>query len=341
MSIEICDPFGAASDPELPALKLALDPAEADKRIKCQLPLFRESAGRLKAIRIIHYKPGRRCLVEYVFPATHANGRQPEISILGKLRARRDGQSGFLRLDAFWKRGFDSESTDGISVPEPLGVVPSFQMWFQRRAPGVTATRLLPGPDGAALARRIAEAIHKVHRAKVPTVRSHTMADELRILRECLAKVAALQPAWATRLERLQAACEQLGASCPPPKPCGIHRDFYADQVIVDGERLCLIDFDLYCAGDPGLDIGNFIAHITEHALREQGRADALTNVERALEERFLELSGGRHRASIHAYTTLTLVRHIYLSTCFEERRHLTAPLLELCERRLGVQCRG
>jgi hypothetical protein len=34
-------------------------------------------------------------------------------------------------------------------------------------------------------------------------------------------------------------------ATWPPPARCGIHRDFYADQVIVDGSRLYLLDFDL------------------------------------------------------------------------------------------------
>jgi hypothetical protein len=61
-----------------------------------------------------------------------------------------------------------------------------------------------------------------------------------------------------------------------------------------------------------------------------------LSPVERALEERFVELSGERIRASVKAYTTLTLVRHIHLSTLFERRRHTTEALLELCEERLA-----
>lgn len=45
--------------------------------------------------------------------------------------------------------------------------------------------------------------------------------------------------------------------------------------------------------------------------------------------------------ASRQAVAVLTLVRHIYLSTLFPERRLLTDRLLELCERRLGLQpCR-
>jgi thiamine kinase-like enzyme len=162
------------------------------------------------------------------------------------------------------------------------------------------------------------------------------MADELRILRECFARMSAQMPKWTGRLAKAMVGCEQLGSSLATPKACGIHRDFYSSQVIVDGARLWLIDFDCFCAGDPGLDVGNFIGHVTEQALREHGNAAALRDVERAMEDRFVELSGEQVRASVRAYTTLTLARHVYLSTQFPERIHTTERLLELCEQQLG-----
>jgi len=96
-----------------------------------------------------------------------------------------------------------------------------------------------------------------------------------------------------------------------------------------------LVDFDLYCHGDPGLDVGNFIGHLTEESLRTFGDAAAWRDREQAMEDRFVELSGQAVRASVRAYTTLTLVRHIYLSTQFAERTAWTERLVELCEERL------
>jgi len=40
----------------------------------------------------------------------------------------------------------------------------------------------------------------------------------------------------------------------------------------------------------------------------------------------------------VRAYATLTLVRHIYLSSRFPERVRLTEQLIELCEGRLGLE---
>lgn len=338
MSILVSDPFNAAADAALPTLAAALNPEVARHEFKRRLPrLSGDGRLRLRAIRVVRHKPAKRGVVEYDVEVERPDALLSRVTLIGKVRARRSGNEGFRQLETIWNAGFEADSADGVSVPEPIGVISEFNMWFQRKVPGMTASKLLNGPNGVALARRVAEAAHKLHRVNLPTERTHTMTDELRILRECLAKVAALKPEWSARLAQLMTEAEKLGASFAPARVCGIHRDFYPAQVIVDGPRLWLIDFDLFCTGDPGLDIGNFIGHIIESALREAGDPNASASAAAALEDRFVELSGGATRASVRGYTTLTLVRHVYLSTQFPERAQATEPLLKLCERRLGL----
>jgi glycosyltransferase involved in cell wall biosynthesis len=337
--VRVSDPFGARADKALPTLAAALDFATAWSAFKRRLPRLSGEAGklRLKTIHVIRHKPERRAVVEYEVKVRTPGAPDQKMTLIGKVRARRSGNEGYRLQDALWNAGFQADSADGISVPEPIGVIAEFQMWFQRKVPGVTVEKLIAGSEGIALARRVAEAACKLHRAGVATSRQHSMADELRILRTCFDQLTTAHPGWAGRLAAVMAACEALGANLPAPAACGIHRDFYPAQVIVDGNRLWVIDFDLYCLGDPGLDAGNFIGHVTEQALRESGRADALAGVERALEERFVELSGERVRPAVRAYATLTLARHIYLSAQFPERRTFTETILKLCEKRLHI----
>jgi hypothetical protein len=337
--VPVSDPFHAALDPGLPSLPRALDPALVQRRFKRRLPLVSGPDGfvRPRAIRVTRHKPGRRCVIEYDVEVERPGAPPEPLTLVGKVRARRFGGADLRLLQALWDAGFDDRSGDGISVPRPAGLVPDLGIWLQHRVPGQVLTGLLATPDGPALARRVAEAAHKLHRAGVPAERRHGMADELRILRQCLRAVAEVEPGWAGRLERLFDACAALGAATPEPVPRGIHRDFYADQVIVDGPRLWLIDFDLYCAGDPALDAGNFLGHLTEQALRTLGDPEALADREEALQERFVELEGEEVRPAVRAYAALTLARHVYLSTQLAERRPWTASLLELCEERLGV----
>lgn len=120
-------------------------------------------------------------------------------------------------------------------------------------------------------------------------------------------------------------------------RPCGIHRDFYADQVIVDGDRLFLIDFDLYCMGDPALDVGNFLGHVIEQSVRATGDPQALAPVEEALRDRFLALAGAELTRRVDCYALLTLARHLYLSNILPARASFTEPILAACEERLAV----
>jgi hypothetical protein len=339
MSVPVEDPFGVRADSAMPSLAAALDPGEAERQLQRRLPRLTGEGGslRLEAIRVRRYKPARRCMIEYDVAVERPDAPAAPATVIGKVRVHRFGKSGFRLLDAVWNAGFHADSGDGISVPEPLGTVSTFRMWIQRKVPGRVATELLAGEGGEGLGVRIAEAAHKLHRAGVPAERRHTMADELRILDERLSRVAAAQPALAERIERLLDACRRVAEAAPGGATCGIHRDFYADQVIVHGSRLNLVDFDLYCEGDPALDIGNFVAHITEHSLRTLGDPAALAPVEAAIEERFVELCGEAARGAVRAYATLTLARHVQLSTLYADRRPFTGALLELCEERLGL----
>ena len=340
-TIPVTDPFGVVGDPEMTSLAAALDPIEAQRQLGQRLGHLTGERGAvlLMAIRVKRYKPGRRCMIEYDVEIQEPDALPKAVTLLGKVRRVRSGKSGYRLLDALRNAGFGDDSRDEISVPEPIGVVPEFRMWLQRKVQGRVATDLLAAPGGEDLVRRIAEAAHKLHRAGVLAKRRHTMADELHILHERLPCVARSEPRWAVRIERLLDACDCLGAGTLKPEPCGIHRDFYADQVIVAGPRLCLIDFDLYCQGDPALDIGNFLGHIREQSLRCLGDPEALADLEVAMEERFVELAGEETRPAVRAYRILTLARHVHLSTLFPERRPFTGSLLELCEEHLGTRC--
>ena len=339
MNVSVTDPFGVKEDPELPTLSLALDPDLAQRQFKRRLPRLAGDQGLvyLEAIRVTRHKPGRRCVLEYDVRVERPDAPAKSLTLIGKIRARRFGKADHRLLDNIWGAGFRSDSPDGVSVPEPISVVPRFHMWLQRKVPGEISTSRLLEPEGVALAARIAEAVHKLHRAGVRTERRHAMRDELRILREHLPLVARDRPDWQPRLRGILEACDGLGATVSEPPTCGIHRDFYSAQVIVEQGRIWLLDFDLYCRGDAALDIGNFVGHLTEQSLRTFGDPAALADRERAMEERFVELAGKAARPRVRAYATLTLVRHIYLSTRTAERSPWTERLIQLCEQRLGA----
>lgn len=339
-SVAVIDPSGAAADRAMPFLADATDPELASRCLLERLGRRGWADGEalgLRAIRVTRLKPGRRCVIEYDLVAAGRGCTSQAVTLVGKSRARGTDLATFRLLRFLSQAGFSCGSADGISVPEPVVLVPEFRMGVQRKAAGEPATRLLAGPTGLVLARRIAEALHKLHGAGAPTRRRHTRHDELVILRDRLGRVASARPRWRPRLDRLFDACTALAAGIRGTATCGIHRDFYPDQVLVEGSRVCLLDFDLFCAGDPALDVGNYVAHVIELSLRTFGNPHALEDRNDALVTRFAELAGEEHRSAIRAYTTLSLARHIYIATQLADRHPFAGTILELCEQRLGI----
>lgn len=325
--------LNSVNDTKMPFLSEVIDPLQVEECFSKYLSIAQNT--HLEKIEVIRHKPGRRCLIEYQL----INDYGQIITLIGKVRAKGTDFHSYELQKSLWETGFGEDSVDGISVPEPVGVIPEWQMWLQRKVEGVTFTQLLTPNNNVLLGKKIAEAAHKLHTTNISPRRSHTMNDELRILHERISLVIEKYPQWQERLERILAECNHLGNNTPEIEVCGIHRDFYPDQLIINNERLYLIDLDLYCQGNLALDIGNFIAHIQEYSLRVFGNFMELHELETSLIERFLEITSDELRGAIASYTTLTLVRHIYISTLFLDRSFFTEALLNLCEQRLNIIC--
>lgn len=327
-----------SDDPALPSLREALNPAAAAEIFQESSDLHPILGWPLASVTLVRHKPGRRVVIEYLFE-NHARGET--CILIGKIRRQRSGRSAFELLKNFQDNGFDERSLDQISVPPPIAHIKPLRLNLQRKVAGTEATQLLAGARGVELARRIAAAAYKIHRADIAPRHRHGMADELRILYARLDDVARQRPAWHLPLARLKHSAGRIGMALASMHVCGIHRDFYADQIIVGDERLWLLDFDLYCMGDPGLDIGNFVGHIIEQSLRISGDPTTLRDIENALIEQYAAFAGDKVRPAIRVYTLLTLMRHIYLSTQHEERRPYTEALLALCEQRAAIELKN
>jgi len=89
VSVIVHDPFNVAADPKMPFLHAALEPEQAWPRLQGGCARLRNAAGqaRLRSIKVVRHKPGRRCLIEYEVELMRSN-RAEVLGLLGKARAR-------------------------------------------------------------------------------------------------------------------------------------------------------------------------------------------------------------------------------------------------------------
>ena len=328
-------------DDAMPWLSDALDPAIARETLDRRVEWEGQSAhvSKVRSAKLVRHKPGRRCVIAYDLEVER-NGSTFCETLIGKSRARGIDRATYEILRALRESGFSESDSDGIAVPEPRGKVSQFNMWLSSKAGGVPATSFVFGSNATQFAERVADAAHKLHASSVTPDRVHAMTDELRILEQRLHDASQRRPDLAERIEDLGIACRRLATGVVSDEISPIHRDFYGDQLLMDGDRTWILDLDLFCMGDPALDIGNFLGHVTEIALRTLGDPTAGVAFERALLDRYSHLAGDSIVERAEMFRTLTLARQVWVSTEKPERSTVTEPLLELCEARVSADTR-
>ncbi|WP_342597812.1 phosphotransferase [Cyanobacterium aponinum UTEX 3222] len=328
-------------------IKNAINPHQVIKIFSENISIIQEDNYKLIKIELIRYKPQKRCLIEY-----HFQGKN-NLILIGKIRAKKIDFHSFQLQKNLWQNGFDENSQDNISVPEVVGIVTQWQMWLQKKVSGQILSQYLTKNQPIKIYQKVAHIAHKLHKTNIPINRNHTIKNELDILHEKLPLLTKYYPHWQKRIENLLNQCDILASKVIETELCGIHRDFYFDQIIIDNNRFYLLDLDLYCRGNPCLDIGNFIGHISEYSLRQFEDIFALKYQELALKNEFINIHKREKQDhlslselkdlktiinnNIDIYSLLTLVRHIYLSTQFIERHTYTKKLFDFCEEKIKL----
>ncbi|NIU86106.1 MAG: phosphotransferase [Nitrosopumilaceae archaeon] len=327
--VEIDDAHNIINDSRMEYLKYALDPSYMNSVFNLNFMKKSHTAQQLTGIKAIRYKKEKRCLIEYRLRS------EKDFVLLGKTKAGGSVKRNYRINKEIYDAGFSSESDDYISIPMPVFRSPNINMWFQEKIEGKTFTDLLREGEAKDYGQLLAKSAYKIHSCGVDSGKVHTINDEIEILEDRLVQVSQKKPLLNERIKRVLAASKILAAAIPIVNPKSIHRDFYQDQIIISGKRLYVVDFDLFCKGDPALDIGNFLGHLTEFSIRMYDRPDWFIDIEKELEQTYLNYSSTAKSCSVEAYKTLTLARHIYISTLFADRCRFTENILSLCEKRL------
>lgn len=139
--------------------------------------------------------------------------------------------------------------------------------------------------------RRVAGALVEVH----AQVAAGPMEDETPSLPKRLLSLAEAAEHLNPELDGIATdtarEINRVIARCELNPPARIHGDFYAKQVIVQPDRIGILDFDESRFGAAAEDVGNFIGHATWESL--EGRHDASDSAAAALVEGYRRLVPG------------------------------------------------
>lgn len=151
-----------------------------------------------------------------------------------------------------------------LAVPVVTRFDQAMRVLIQREAPGRPLLPMLHGRGRARGLAAAADALAALHGCRASIGPVTTMADHVADLIHPHPRVVARAvPRTAPRIRAILAGL--LDHAETPAVVAPIHRDAHARQMLLDGRRLWLVDWDLAAMGDPALDVANFAVYLRTH----------------------------------------------------------------------------
>jgi aminoglycoside phosphotransferase family enzyme len=127
--------------------------------------------------------------------------------------------------------------------------------------PGITLSEIIERGEGSIDAVKLAaRAVAEFHHLDV-VAPQRSFAEEMARLREAQELIASARPDLASEV-RSMVQVVALGLKSAPSSL--IHGDLKPDHILIYGDRVALIDFDLLTVADPIIDIAHFLGFLRE-----------------------------------------------------------------------------
>jgi hypothetical protein len=252
------------------------------------------------AVELVELRRTRGCVLRYrLDSATNP-------TVYGKVGPTATGEIVQRGLDAL-AGGALSGRRDQIFFPRVLGHSSELELTLVSEVPGkppdlAVEQERARAVDGAAL---VAAWLH-ASGVRVGAVRSFD--DELGRAADAIRAVRRDAPDLAARLARVLDAVTAASERISPQVPALSHGSFAPSQLMLDGSRTGVLDFDRLCDAEPAFDLGRFLAPLrVTLAKRENAAGDALASL---LMQRYQDHGGGAApEARTHLYELAALLR--------------------------------
>lgn len=252
------------NDPELPVLRRVYQPKRFRRMLAELHPEHPVDDWRIKKsnlkMQLLAYKPGRRAVFRIAAQWVSRRGgetfrEEMNLKVCDATTALR-----LERLQRVLRGAVPAEA--GWSVPRALGRIGEGALFAAEWVPGV-ALPAVPGGEARGQAyRRTGAALAGLHALDLPMDHLPSSVEEADLALELVADLCRLLPDQHREIEGLGDSVARSAARLVTEPSCVTHGDLHAGQVIVQPEKIFLIDFDRAGRGYAAMDLGAFEAQL-------------------------------------------------------------------------------
>ena len=194
-----------------------------------------------------------------------ATSRTQERRFYAKVYPDEDtGERTYQGLRALWNEV--SPDGEGFTVARPIAYLGSLRTLLQEEASGTSLQDILLQDNGTTLAmRQAASALAALHLGNAATPQHRPLEDEVAALERSGRLLRWACPRLATEVDAIVGAVA-AGLEEAPSAPT--HGDLKADHILLDGDRLTLLDLEWFADTDPLLDSASILAELASMPLR-------------------------------------------------------------------------
>jgi hypothetical protein len=311
-------------DPLLPGLAFATDEGE-------MLKLFARSLDPCKldghtpgsfSCEILHYKPRRSCALHYSVDlgARDADGQPIPHRMYGKLSRDTRGVRNNAMLTAAWNA---AQASGGLwQAARPIDYFPEWRLLLPEAVPGrdfrVVFNELTPDDADEAtieLARRrlldIVAALRSMQSA--PLVEGPIKTFQLLHAEQerNLHYLRGAEPALAAEIASIRDGLLELEGASDPAPLVFCHGDFAHGNVLIDGDKVGIIDFDKAGSAEPAFDMAYFLTHLWSFGIRHIKRMPHVTAHRRGMRNAYLAVAPEVSSERLALYEALDFAAYV------------------------------
>ena len=265
-------------------------------------------------IETVRYRVDLRATLRLTTRARDAaTGRAEERRFYAKVyRRKEEGEQTYQALRELWGAG-----GEGFTVARPIVYLGGLHSLLQEEASGTPLLGILrlKEEEVTPAARKVARALATFHLGEVVTLRRRRRpGDEIASLERVRKDLRSACPHLGSEIEEMVGAVV-AGLEEVPPAPT--HGDLTPADILLDGDRLVLLDFDNLARGDPVLDVANFLVHLTKARPNSPVPHDHRQAAARAFAEEYFAHAPETWRARLplnYAMTVLKRAAGLYRS---------------------------
>ena len=265
------------NDPNLPGLALLEQPDKILAMISSEPQKYGLPGQALKPVSIqperMTYSEGRRCGFLYQLVFQPENGQRNEIRhrLFVKAFRRGYGKDSYEAMLRFWNS--EACQRGEVALPRPYSFDEKNYLMWQEGIEGETlaksANRHQNLPE---LAFQIGRGLAAFHAIKLDLPEQMTLAYQVAEIGNAARAIAENFPDYADAYERIKNKLLNYADALENVPLTVVHGSFKFSHIIWTTTGIRFIDFDAANLGDPGYDLGRFIAHL--YKMKTMGKID-------------------------------------------------------------------